>query len=164
MQADQRIGEPARARVAPGLVLMGLAITLAACSSGPVHDDAVARAALMGLAPDDPAPSPQVLPAIAVGPSAVGMASWYRRGPSLQRTCTGEPLLDDRLSAASPVLPMGTKVRVTLLNGDRSVIVRVNDCMPRGRRLIDLSVAAARELGLLQCGVAMVRVTPVAWR
>lgn len=59
---------------------------------------------------------------------------------------------------------MGTEVRVTLLHEDRSVIVRVDDCMPRGRRIIDLSVEAARELGLLQCGIAWVRVTPVASR
>jgi rare lipoprotein A len=108
--------------------------------------------------------SAPVLPAVAIGPSVVGMASWYRRGPRLVRTCTGEPLLNDRLSAASPVLPMGTRVRVTRLDGDRSVVVRVNDCMPRGRRMIDLSEEAARELGLLQCGVALVRITPVAFR
>lgn len=59
---------------------------------------------------------------------------------------------------------MGTVVRVALLHEDRSVIVRIDDCMPRGHRIIDLSVEAARELGLLERGVALVRVTPVAWQ
>jgi rare lipoprotein A len=57
---------------------------------------------------------------------------------------------------------MGTTIRVTLLRETRSVIVLVNDCMPRGDRVIDLSEEAAKhQLGLLNMGVARVRVTPV---
>jgi rare lipoprotein A len=141
------------ARALPGLILIGIAVTLCACSSGATTQ------AESGKGLDVP-PLPPVLSAI--GPSAVGVASWYKFGPDLRRTCTGQPLLNDQLSAASPTLPMGTWARVALLHGDRSVVVRVNDCMPPGHRIIDVSEAAARDLGLLTCGVAFVRVTPVA--
>lgn len=149
---------------APGLVLMLIVVSLTACSAGGVHDDAVARGTPLSGAPGSLHNLPDVSTAVAIGPSVVGFASWYRRGPHLQRTCTGQQLSDGELSAASPTLRAGTAVRVTLLQEDRSVIVRVNDCMPPGHRIIDLSVEAARELGLLQRGVALVRVTPVAWR
>jgi len=169
MQRDWPILETTGVRAAAVLALMGIVVTLAACSSNGVHDDAVARGAMIGLASDEPSPSPEISTpeistAVAIGPSVVGYASWYRRGPNLTRTCTGAALLDDRLLAASPVLPVGTQVRVTLLRENRSIVVRVNDCMPPGHRVIDLSEEAARELGLLQRGVALVRVTPIAWR
>ncbi|MGH7049204.1 MAG: septal ring lytic transglycosylase RlpA family protein [Acetobacteraceae bacterium] len=153
-----------RTRTSPALVLMAIIVSLAGCGSGAAYDDAVARGTPLSLAPGHAGHSPDVVSVAAIGPSVVGYASWYRRGPNLERTCTGKPMSDDGLSAASPVLPVGTRVRVALLQGDRSVIVVVDDCMPRGRRVIDLSVAAARELGLLRRGVALVRVTPVAWR
>ncbi len=164
MQHDQPVPEIARAWVVPTLVLMVIVATLTACSSGAVYDDAVARGTPLSLAPDELHHSRDVSTAVVIGPSVVGYASWYKRGPHLERTCAGKPLLDNGLLAASPTLPVGTEVRVTLLHGDRSVIVWVDDCMPPGRRVIDLSVEAARELGLLQRGVALVQVTPVAWR
>lgn len=95
-------------------------------------------------------------------PSHVGLASWYAAGPHLRRTCTGEPLINGHLTAASAVLPAGTWARVALVDGERSVIVRVNDCMPHEKRIIDLSVAAARKLGIIERGTALVRVTPIA--
>jgi peptidoglycan lytic transglycosylase len=164
MQHDRPIPEVTRAGASPALVLVVIVVTLTACSSGVVYDDAVARGTPLSLAPDELHHSPDVSTAVAVGPSVVGFASWYRRGPYLERTCTGKPLSDNGLLAASPTLRVGTEVRVTLLHDDRSVIVRVDDYMPPGHRVIDLSVEAARELGLLQRGVALVRVTPVAWR
>jgi rare lipoprotein A len=65
------------------------------------------------------------------------------------------------MTAASHSIPLGTQVRVTLLDDDRSIIVRVNDCMPRGHRILDLSEAAAEQLGLMNMGIARVTVTPV---
>lgn len=59
------------------------------------------------------------------------------------------------------MLPMGTMVRVSMLDNSRSVVVRVNDRMPHNHRLIDLSEAAAKELGLIGSGVATVTVTPI---
>jgi len=164
MQHDRPILEVTRAWATPALVLMVIVVTLTACNSGAVYDDAVARGTPLSLPADELHLSPDVSAAVAVGPSIVGFASWYRFGRYLERTCAGQPLSDSGLLAASPTLPVGTEVRVTLLQDDRSVIVRVDDCMPRGHRIIDLSVEAARELGLLQRGVALVRVTPIAWR
>ncbi|MGH7118960.1 MAG: septal ring lytic transglycosylase RlpA family protein [Acetobacteraceae bacterium] len=164
MRHDRSILEMTRVRTTPALVLVVAVVTLAACSSGAVHDDAVARGTPSGPVPSQAHRSPQISTAARVGASVIGFASWYRRGPHLQRTCTGKPLSDDGLLAASPTLPVGTAVRVTLLHDDRSVIVRVDDCMPPGHRAIDLSIEAARQLGLLQRGVALVRITPVAWR
>lgn len=73
-------------------------------------------------------------------------------------------MMDDALLAASPTLHVGTKARVTALQNGRSVIVQIDDCMPPGHRIIDLSVKAARELGMLRQGITTVRVTPVAWQ
>lgn len=52
-------------------------------------------------------------------------------------------------------------MQVTLLRENRSVIVLVNDCMPRSDRVIDLSEEAAKQLGLLNMGIVRVRVTPI---
>lgn len=164
MQYDRPILEVTRSWATLVLVLVLLVAGLAACAAGPTHEDAVARGTPVAPAPDAGDHSTHVASAVSAGPSVVGIASWYRRGPHLNRTCAGNLLSDDELTAASPSLPVGTEARVTLLDAGRSVIVRVNDCMPRGHRVIDLSVAAARQLGMLQRGVAMVRVTPVAWR
>ena len=60
------------------------------------------------------------------------------------------------------MLPMGTLVRIGMLGNGHSVVVRINDRMPRRtRRLIDVSETAARELGLMGYGVATVTVTPI---
>jgi rare lipoprotein A len=63
------------------------------------------------------------------------------------------------MTAAHRTLPFGTKVVVTNLNNGRSVVVRINDRGPfiRGR-VIDLSAAAARALGVMQTGIAPVQV------
>jgi rare lipoprotein A len=129
---------------ARGLLVSGL-MTVSGCAMAPIRQPLVSSQ-----------PSFQVS-----GPSVTGYASWYRRSAALNRTCTGQRLNNNALSAASPTLPMGTTVRVTLLRENRSVIVRVNDCMPRGDRVIDLSEEAAKQLGLLNMGIARVRVTPV---
>jgi rare lipoprotein A len=63
------------------------------------------------------------------------------------------------LTAAHRRLPFGTQVRVTNLNNDRAVVVRINDRGPHARgRLIDLSRKAAEQLGMLGSGTARVRV------
>ncbi len=104
----------------------------------------------------DPAPE-----LVAMARPRVGVASWYRVGRGLHRTCSGEMLDNKALTAASPTLPMGTTVRVARLDGGASVLLTVNDRMPRGRRILDVTEAAARRLGLMGSGVATVSVTPV---
>jgi rare lipoprotein A len=95
------------------------------------------------------------------GPEMFGTASWYRPGPGLRRTCTGERFTTNGMTAASRTIPVGTQVRVALADESRSVVVRVNDCMPRNRRILDLSESAAAQLGLTSMGIARVTVTPV---
>ena len=80
----------------------------------------------------------------------VGLASWYNEGHT---TANGERFDPKGLTAAHRTLPFGTKVRVT--HKGRSVIVRINDRGPFvPGRIIDLSEAAARQLGIT--GVAKV--------
>ncbi|MND97557.1 RlpA-like protein precursor [compost metagenome] len=63
------------------------------------------------------------------------------------------------MTAAHRSLPFGTRVKVTNLNNERSVVVRINDRGPHTRgRLIDLSRAAAEKLGMIRSGTARVRV------
>ena len=85
-----------------------------------------------------------------------GLASWYR--PRLHRTADGDRNGSDALIAAHRTLPFGVRVRVTDLDSGRSVIVRIDDRGPfiRGR-IIDLSPAAAKRLGMRRDGVAKVR-------
>ncbi len=88
-----------------------------------------------------------------------GNASWYGPGFHGRRTANGERYNQNGLTAAHRTLPFGTKVRVTNLRNNRSVIVRINDRGPYAHgRIIDLSAGAARIIGLFSSGVAPVRV------
>ncbi|MBR9979468.1 MAG: septal ring lytic transglycosylase RlpA family protein [Desulfatitalea sp.] len=89
----------------------------------------------------------------------VGLASYYARSLHGHPTASGEIYNENALTAAHPHLPFGTRLKVTHLNNKRTVEVRVNDRGPFvKRRVIDLSYAAAKKLGLLQEGVARVNI------
>lgn len=89
-----------------------------------------------------------------------GIASWYGTKFHGQLTSSREPYDMYAMTAASPNLPIPTFVRVTNLNNGRSIIVKVNDRGPFApNRIIDLSYAAAKKLGYMQQGTAMVEVT-----
>lgn len=95
----------------------------------------------------------------AKGYDRTGYASWY--GTKFQgfRTSSGETYDMYKFTAANKVLPLPTYVRVTNLDNGRSLIVRVNDRGPfHSGRIIDLSWAAAKRLGVLAKGTAHVRV------
>lgn len=107
----------------------------------------------------------------AVQTALEGVASWY--GPDFhgRKTANGEVYDKERLTAAHRTLPFGTYVRVESLDSGASVIVRVNDRGPFAKdRIIDLSEAAARIVGMIPTGTARVRLTVVpkeealAWR
>ena len=88
-----------------------------------------------------------------------GIASYYANKFEGRKTYTDEIFCQDSLTGASNTLPMHTWVRVTNLHNDRSVIVQINDKMhPRNRRLIDLSRAAAAQLGYAGRGLTRVRI------
>lgn len=89
----------------------------------------------------------------------VGKASWYGELFHGRRTANGEIYDMDRLSAASPTLPMPVYARVTNLENRRSIIVRVNDRGPYANdRIMDLSRRSAELLGFRDRGTAQVRV------
>jgi rare lipoprotein A len=90
-----------------------------------------------------------------------GIASWYG-WESGNRTAMGEAFDPRRLTAAHRTLPLPTKVSVTNLENNRSVIVVVNDRGPFfGGRLIDLSLGAAQRIGMRHKGTARVKVVAI---
>ena len=91
-----------------------------------------------------------------------GRASWYE---FTSRTANGEQMNPNELTAAHRSLPFGTKVRVENISNGRSVVVRINDRGPfAGDRIIDLSKAAASCLGMIDEGIATVRISSVPSR
>lgn len=108
-----------------------------------------------------PAPAKAPVTQVAVGPIRLqftGMASWYGPGFNGNQSASGEIYNQNAMTAAHKTLPFGTRVQVTNLDNGRSTIVRINDRGPYvGGRVIDLSAAAARVLGVMQSGVAPVR-------
>jgi rare lipoprotein A len=92
------------------------------------------------------------------GPSVTGKASWYGPGFDGRRTASGERFDRHAYTAAHRTLPHGTRVLVTNLGNGRSVTVRINDRGPFARgRILDLSYAAARDIGMIPTGTATVR-------
>ncbi len=93
------------------------------------------------------------------GYDETGTASYYGARHHGKKTASGEPFNQNALTAAHRRLPFGTQVKVTNLDNDKSVVVRINDRGPHTRgRLIDLSRKAAEQLGMLSSGTARVRV------
>src|SRR5262249_57916016 len=90
--------------------------------------------------------------------AAVGVASWYGDDFQGSRTASGERFDAGAMTAAHPSLPLGARVRVTNLANGRSVVVRVTDRGPFVcGRVIDVSSAAARRLGMVESGTARVQ-------
>ena len=93
------------------------------------------------------------------GYNATGGASYYGAAHLGKRTASGERFNQNSLTGAHRQLPFGTRVQVTNLNNNRKVVVRINDRGPHTRgRIIDVSHAAAEQLGMLRSGTAKVRV------
>jgi rare lipoprotein A (peptidoglycan hydrolase) len=88
-----------------------------------------------------------------------GIVSWYGAAFHDRPTASGEKFDSGALTMAHPSLPFGTMVKVTNLRNGRSVVVRVNDRGPFvGKRIADLSQAAASEIGMMRRGIARVRI------
>jgi len=89
-----------------------------------------------------------------------GIATYYAKRYNGRKTTSGERYRPEKLTAAHPNLPLGTKVKVVNLDNENEVVVRVNDrCRRRKVPIIDLSTAAARKLGFLGRGMARVHIT-----
>jgi len=118
-------------------------------------------------------PKTEARPSVSVGPQRTaaipkegpetGVASWYGEEFQGNTTANGEIYDLNGLTAAHPTLPFGTTVRVTNLKNRKNILLRINDRGPYiGRRLIDVSWAAAKRLGFVSSGTTQVRVEVVA--
>jgi rare lipoprotein A len=107
------------------------------------------------------------LPCLAVakddGHLGTGEASYYGREFMGSRTASGEKFDPNALTAAHRTVPFGTRIRVTNLSNGKDVVVRVNDRGPwKKSRIIDISYAAARQIGMHRSGTAKVRLNRVS--
>ena len=89
---------------------------------------------------------------------ASGIASWYGPGFAGNLSASGEIFDPEAMTAAHPSLPFGTMVRVINMDNNQSVVVRINDRGPYvPGRVLDMSAAAARSIGLMNTGIAPVK-------
>jgi rare lipoprotein A len=107
---------------------------------------------------DQPEPSADRHDATWVGET--GTASYYSNAYHGRRAANGSRFDQRLLTAAHAWLPFGTKLKVTLDGTDRFVVVTVTDRIYSARRIVDLSAAAARQLGMMRSGLARVSLTP----
>ena len=95
--------------------------------------------------------------------SNIGLASRYSNYLAGRKTASGERYDPQKLTAAHRELPLGTKVKVISLENGKAVTVTINDRGPYVRgRIIDLSLAAARQLDMVKQGLAKVKIEVVA--
>ena len=93
-----------------------------------------------------------------------GKASWYGPGFHGRKTASGERFNQNELTAAHRKLPLGTKATVTNLRNGKTVEVEINDRGPYvGGRILDLSKAAADQLGMKHTGTTPVRLVVTRW-
>lgn len=87
-----------------------------------------------------------------------GTAAYYSHVFQGHHTSDHGTFHSNRMTAASATIPLGTKVRITNLKNNRSIVVRVTDRYADKNRLIDVSKGAAQKLGFAKAGTAQVRV------
>jgi rare lipoprotein A len=93
-----------------------------------------------------------------------GKASYYGAELAGHRTASGERFNPGDMTAAHRTLPIGSRVRVTNISNGMSVIVRVNDRGPGSRsRILDMSLAAARQIAMIRSGTAQVKLELVTY-
>lgn len=146
------------------------AILLASCSSGnaPPPTIAAAPVAASGNRVVDGPPrvgAPYTIAGRTYTPSdqvdydEVGYASWYGAELAGRPTASGEPFDPTGISAAHRTLPLPSYVEVTRLDTGRTILVRINDRGPADpARTLDLSTAAAEQLGITELGMVPVRI------
>jgi len=136
-------------KLGTSILMMGLAMTASA-------RDGASSLKEKAPAAEDHTPSVPVSSTAAHKPRRwlqVGVASWYGTHFQGRKTAGGERFDMNLMTCAHPTLPMGTWLRVTNLKNHRTTFVRVNDRGPvQDGRIVDLSFAAARTLGLVGVG------------
>jgi len=165
-------GSPAARNIAPRSLqvltlaaLVGLApiaASSASASDAPAAPAVETKAAMIEMVPIQPsqdvsATTPSIVDAAPSSPQETvvgrGSASYYAAKFDGRRTASGERFSSAEMTAAHRTLPFGTMVRVTNVATGKSVVVRINDRGPfSAGRMIDVSRAAAEELGLVARG------------
>ena len=151
---------------------LGLAVLVLTFPFGSVQADVVLSKPAVFLPPTPPVKVPSAIlvedhQAEQRVPKSLlrGVASWYGSEFHGRQTASGETYDMNAMTACHPTLPFGTLVRVINNRNHRSVVVRITDRGPfEGGRVIDLSYAAARELGMAGRGLAPVTLHVVAMR
>lgn len=88
-----------------------------------------------------------------------GKASFYAKKFEGKKTASGEKFSNKKMTAAHKTLPFGTKVKITNLKNNKSVIVTINDRLPKkSKRIVDVTQQAAKELDFIRSGTAKVMV------
>ena len=146
-------------RAAATAAALGLAASFAVAQTTPPAATAPAPAVA-------PTPPPAAAPATAAVTASAGVESgkiaWYGRKFAGRRTASGEHFNPDALTMAHKTLPFGTLVKITNPANKKSVTVRVNDRGPtQADRIGDVSLAAARALGMVRSGVTNVELEVV---
>jgi rare lipoprotein A len=99
------------------------------------------------------------LPLTVFGQSEVGMASFYHNKFEGRRTSSGEVFHQAEMTCAHKTLPFGTRIKVTNLDNDSTVVVKVNDRLPKhSRRSVDLTRSAAKKLNFIPKGLTKVQI------
>ena len=161
MGTHPKTPEPAeRRRCTPAALAAVAAMTLLLQACGTVEPQLTQKSPPVAAAGDTPRYSALDRSSTDLSPyDVVGVASWYGRPYHGRRTASGEVYNMNRLTAAHPTLPFGTRVAVTNLENGRTVVVTINDRGPfKPDRIIDVSRKAAGQLGFLGQGLARVRV------
>jgi rare lipoprotein A len=139
--------------IAVGFALYTACGALVAHAASPGQSSAAPIAPLLAQAP---APAPA--PAAAATDATTGRAAYYGKKFQGRKTASGETFDMNKLTAASNDHPFGTKLKVTNVANGKSVEVRVNDRLSGGDRIVDLSYAAAQQIGIVKAGLADVKV------
>jgi rare lipoprotein A len=150
-----------------GVAAIALCLILSGCATsrpaGPTPQPTAKPATRPEAKPDKREPTPEAKPAPGPSGGQTGEASWYGEPHHGRTTASGEIYDMNQLTAAHRTLPLGTRVLVTNLKNGRSVEVRINDRGPSvDGRIIDLSFAAAKELGAVPSGTIPVRIRVIA--
>ncbi|NVD44885.1 septal ring lytic transglycosylase RlpA family protein [Altererythrobacter sp. HHU K3-1] len=148
------------ALAAVGLALSGMLWNESKATEVVKLGQGVASVEQQPIAAFEPRPQPaeaEPAPTASESPMKSGHASYYGNEFSGKRTASGEVFNPGELTAAHRTLPMGSRVRVTNPRSGDSIVVRINDRGPfHGNRVIDLSAAAARSIGLIRQGTGQV--------
>lgn len=150
-------------RIQTGIVLT---LILAGCSSAPRYGSQTTPGKT--TSPGRRTPTRQIpvekSPELSYQRSWIGLSSWYGEDFHGKKTANGEIFDMYALTAAHKTLPLGTQIRVTNLENNRSVVVRVNDRGPYIEgRILDLSYGAAKALGFENMGTAKVHIQVISF-